>query len=118
MPDMKCGWCGYIQDVPTLDEECKQCGECEFVHIITPHKGDESGARVKRMEARLTANEKRNVKFLLQVRGMSLADYIMEKVNQDTHCPDCGGKLAYDESTDSDGYEQGWKCMYCYRQAQ
>lgn len=30
---MQCGWCGYQQKVHTWQDECRNCGECEFLDI-------------------------------------------------------------------------------------
>lgn len=30
---MQCGWCGHRQKVYTWQDECRNCGECEFVNI-------------------------------------------------------------------------------------
>jgi hypothetical protein len=33
---MQCGWCGHRQEVQRYDDECRRCGECEFVEIAQP----------------------------------------------------------------------------------
>lgn len=54
-----------------------------IIRTISPHKGDASGKRSQRMEARLTEYEKDRLQSVISALNLSLADYIMSAVEQD-----------------------------------
>lgn len=54
---MKCGWCEHIQDVRTWQDECRKCGESEFVELETDYSGNLAESKNKMNIINLTPHE-------------------------------------------------------------